>query len=61
MEINYQGEQLVIGFNEGYLIEVLNVIDTTSVKLSLSDSNSSCLIHNMDSEQSRYVIMPMRL
>jgi DNA polymerase-3 subunit beta len=61
MEIDYQGEQLVIGFNVGYLIEVLNVIDTASVKLSLSDSNSSCLIQNMDSEQSRYVIMPMRL
>ncbi|WP_029132184.1 DNA polymerase III subunit beta [Sedimenticola selenatireducens] len=61
MEINYQGDELVIGFNVGYLIEVLNVIETESVKLSLSDSNSSCLIQNMDSEQCRYVIMPMRL
>lgn len=61
MEINYQGDELIIGFNVGYLIEVLNVIDTESVKLSLSDSNSSCLIQNMDSEQCRYVIMPMRL
>lgn len=61
MEINYQGEELVIGFNVGYLIEVLNVIETDTVKLSLSDSNSSCLIQNVDSESSRYVIMPMRL
>lgn len=61
MEINYQGEELIIGFNVGYLIEVLNVIESESVRLSLSDSNSSCLIQNMDSEQSRYVIMPMRL
>ncbi len=61
MEIAYQGDELIIGFNVGYLIEVLNVIDTESVKLYLSDSNSSCLIQNKDSEQSRYVIMPMRL
>lgn len=61
MEIDYQGDELIIGFNVGYLIEVLNVIDTESVKLFLSDSNSSCLIQNLDSEQSRYVIMPMRL
>ncbi len=61
MEIDYQGDELVIGFNVGYLIEVLNVIDTETVRLSLSDSNSSCLIQNQGTDQSRYVIMPMRL
>ncbi|MCW8976866.1 MAG: DNA polymerase III subunit beta, partial [Sedimenticola sp.] len=61
MEIDYQGDELVIGFNVGYLIEVLNVIESQTVRMSLSDSNSSCLIQNMDSDQSRYVIMPMRL
>lgn len=61
MEIDYQGDELVIGFNVGYLIEVLNVIESDTVKMSLSDSNSSCLIQNVDTDQSRYVIMPMRL
>ncbi|MCW8908132.1 MAG: DNA polymerase III subunit beta [Sedimenticola sp.] len=61
MEIDYQGEELIIGFNVGYLIEVLNVIDTDTVHISLSDSNSSCLIQNYNSDESRYVIMPMRL
>ncbi|MEJ1397413.1 MAG: DNA polymerase III subunit beta [Candidatus Sedimenticola sp. (ex Thyasira tokunagai)] len=61
MEISYDGEQLVIGFNVGYLIEVLNVIDSDKVKLLLSDANSSCLIQNFDSQDSNYVIMPMRL
>ncbi|MES9902992.1 MAG: hypothetical protein ABW168_09950 [Sedimenticola sp.] len=27
----------------------------------LSDENNSCLIQNMDNDQSNYVIMPMRL
>lgn len=61
MMIEYDGEELVIGFNVGYLIEVLNVIDSEKVRLSLSDANSSCLIRNIESDSSRYVIMPMRL
>ena len=61
LEIDYQGEELVIGFNVGYLIEVLNVLDTDNVKLMLSDSNSSCLIEDESTSDNRYVIMPMRL
>jgi len=61
LEIDYQGDELVIGFNVAYLIEVLNVIETEKVRLSLSDANSSCLITNDGNESNRYVIMPMRL
>jgi len=61
LEIDYQGEDLVIGFNVSYLIEVLNVLKAEKVKLMLSDSNSSCLIEDENSSDSRYVIMPMRL
>lgn len=61
IEIEYDDEELIIGFNVGYLIEVLNVIETDKVRLHLSDANSSCLIQNMESDENRYVIMPMRL
>ena len=61
IEIEYEDEELIIGFNVGYLIEVLSVIETDKVRLHLSDANSSCLIQNMDSEENKYVIMPMRL
>ncbi len=61
LEIEYAGENLVIGFNVGYLIEVLSVIDDDSVTLELKDENSSCLIKAKSSEQCRYVVMPMRI
>ncbi|HEB95142.1 MAG TPA: DNA polymerase III subunit beta [Sedimenticola thiotaurini] len=61
LEVDYDGEDLVIGFNVGYLLEVLNVIDSDRVRLSLSDPNSSCLIEDDSNADSRYVIMPMRL
>ncbi len=61
LEIEYQGEELVIGFNVGYLIEALSVISSEKVQFELSDSDSSCLISAIDSDESRYVVMPMRL
>ena len=61
LEIDYDGDDLTIGFNVGYLLEVLNVIDSDRVKMSLSDPNSSCLVEDEKRSDSRYVIMPMRL
>jgi len=61
IEVNYSGPEMTIGFNVGYLTDVLNVIDTDSVNIALVDSNSSCLITATDSDDSQYVVMPMRL
>ena len=61
VEVDYQGEELEIGFNVSYLLDVLNNIASDSVKISLSDPNSSALIECADSNSSLYVVMPMRL
>lgn len=61
IEVNYDGPELVIGFNVGYLIEVLNVIESDEITLLLSDADSSCLVKDGKNEDSQYVIMPMRL
>ena len=61
IEVNYDGPEMTIGFNVGYLTDVLNVVDTESVKIALVDSNSSCLITAEDNDNSKYVVMPMRL
>jgi DNA polymerase-3 subunit beta len=61
LEINYDGDEVAIGFNVGYLIEVFSVITSGEVRLSLKDENSSCLIEAVGGGNSRYVVMPMRL
>ncbi len=61
LQVEYGGPKLVIGFNVGYLIEVLNVMSDEKVHIAMSDPNSSCLISGSESNESRYVIMPMRL
>jgi len=59
--IEFSGDELEIGFNVSYLLDVLGVLDTDSVKLSVSDANSSALIEGIGNESAVYVVMPMRL
>lgn len=61
VEIDYQGSEMTIGFNVGYLLDVLGVINSEKVSIAVIDSNSSSLITAGDQADSRYVIMPMRL
>ncbi|MCV2886545.1 DNA polymerase III subunit beta [Aestuariibacter sp. AA17] len=61
VEVQYQGEDLEIGFNVAYLIDVFNALGSENVKISLSDSNSSALIEDAADDSALYVIMPMRL
>jgi DNA polymerase-3 subunit beta len=59
--VEFSGDTLEIGFNVSYLLDVLNVLDTEDVKLSVSDANSSALIEGVGNESAVYVVMPMRL
>ena len=59
--IEFNGDDLEIGFNVSYLLDVLGVLDTESIKLSVSDANSSALIEGIGKDSAVYVVMPMRL
>jgi len=59
--VEYSGDRVEIGFNVSYLQDVLNVLRTEQVRLSVSDANSSALIEGTGNEDALYVVMPMRL
>ncbi|WP_423187971.1 DNA polymerase III subunit beta [Alishewanella sp. d11] len=61
IEVEYQGDNLEIGFNVGYLLDVLNTLNTDLVILHLNDSNSSALLEGVGNQGAAYVVMPMRL
>lgn len=61
LEAQYNGDDIEIGFNVNYMLDVLNVSSSEQVHISLQDSNSSCLVQFPDDDNSKYVIMPMRL
>ena len=59
--VNYVGDDLEIGFNVSYLLDVLNVLKGTDIRFTLSDSNSSALVEDAGEGSAVYVVMPMRL
>ncbi|MDD2743274.1 MAG: DNA polymerase III subunit beta [Rhodocyclaceae bacterium] len=61
IEVNYQGEPIDVGFNVGYLLDVLNNISTEEVQWSFNDANSSALISIPGNDRFKYVVMPMRI
>jgi len=62
INIDYSQEDLDIGFNVSYLLDILNTISSGIVKLTFADSNSSVLIEENDQDaDSTFVVMPMRL
>lgn len=61
LDIDYKGETLDVGFNVGYLLDVLNNLEVDEIDCSLGDANSSALITVPDKEDFKYVVMPMRI
>ncbi len=59
--IGFSGDAIEIGFNVGYVLDVLQAIECDTVLFKLSDGNSSCLVTAADDNNHRYVVMPMRL
>jgi DNA polymerase-3 subunit beta len=61
LEVEYDGEDLEIGFNVNYLLDALAAVEAEEVEVGFVDTNSSCIIQGPDSEHARFVVMPMRL
>jgi DNA polymerase-3 subunit beta len=62
MPINdYDGPEMEIGFNVNYLMDILKVLDSDEVELSVKDGNSSCTLNIPKDTKSKYLVMPMRL
>ncbi|HUL94260.1 MAG TPA: DNA polymerase III subunit beta [Burkholderiales bacterium] len=61
LDVPYKGETLDIGFNVGYLVDVLNNLDVAEVECGLGDANSSALFTLPQRSDFKYVVMPMRI
>jgi len=61
LAVAYTGEDLAIGFNSRYLMDVLTAMDKQNISLELSDPLSPCLIKEEGDEHYKCVVMPMRV
>lgn len=59
--VDYNGEELEMGFNVNYIIDALTAISTDDVEFLFTDADGSCLIQPRNSKDSQHVVMPMRL
>ena len=56
-----QGDELKIGLNATYLLDVLSHFGDGQIRLSLSNTDSSILIESLDDDNYQYIIMPMKI
>ncbi len=55
----FKGDDVAIGFNPHYLIDVLKNLDVDKISISLTDPDKPGLLKGKEGYQ--YVIMPMQL
>jgi DNA polymerase-3 subunit beta len=61
VSVDYEGDTVEIGFNVSYLQDVLSVLDSDKIKITVLDANSSAVLEEPDNEDAIYVVMPMKL
>ncbi len=62
LDVDYQSAELEIGFNVSYVLDALSALKSEKVKITFSTSSNSALIEAAhDSDNSVYILMPMRL
>ena len=61
LDIDYENQRLSMGFNVGYMLDILSSMSSDTVEIELANSNSSTLIKDPENTRTLYVVMPMRL
>ena len=59
--IDYDGDEVTIGLNARYVLDVLAAVESDQVVLNLKDENHSCLITADSDADYLSIVMPMRL
>ncbi|NBS94676.1 MAG: DNA polymerase III subunit beta [Betaproteobacteria bacterium] len=61
LDIEYNGDELDVGFNVSYLLDCLNNLKSEHVLLHFGDSGSSALLTVPGLDGFQYVVMPVRI
>ncbi len=63
VDVEYDGDELEIGFNSQYLLDFLTTVKEERIRLELKDENSAALMRPDSEEDIKYfyVLMPMKI
>ncbi len=59
--VSYGGEDLQIGFNSRYLLDIAGQVEGDVSRMDLADAVSPTIIRDISDERALYVLMPMRV
>jgi len=60
MEIEKEGDEIIIGFNPTFIMDALRVIDDDKVNIYMNDSKSPCIIKDAENTFT-YIILPINI
>ena len=61
VSINLQGNEVQIAFNSRYLLDVLKNMEEEDVVVEMTSSVSPCVIRGKNSNNAKYLVLPVRL
>ena len=61
LDVVYNGDEVEIGFNSKYVLDVARQIKGNKILIKLSDSVSPTLVYDKDDKDVLFVLMPMRV
>jgi DNA polymerase-3 subunit beta len=61
ISVEYQGEELTVGFNYRFVLEVLNILSSEEIIMEFEDGVSPAVIRPANDEKHTCVVMPMRI
>ena len=59
--IDYKGDEIEIGFNSKYIMDLVNNLDDTEISINLKDNTSPVIAQENSNTNLVYVLMPMRV
>ena len=61
IEVKYEGNEIEIGFNARYIMDILDNLEGDEIKLFFNDNSTPIIAKEYSSSELIYVLMPMRV
>ncbi len=61
LDINLEGEELIIAFNPKYLLDALKAIEDENIQICFTSNLSPCIIKSDENDEYKYLILPVKI
>ena len=61
LDISYEGDEIEIGFNSKYIMDIVNNLEDNEISINLKDNSSPIIALENSNTNLVYVLMPMRV